>query len=42
MSCYWFNKQKLLQKAKEKYENGGKEETAEYQKANEDAKKKSK
>ena len=24
MSYYWFNKQELLQKAKEKYENGGK------------------
>ena len=25
MSYYWFNKQELLQKAKEKYGNGGKE-----------------
>ena len=24
MSYYWFNKQELLQKAKEKYDNGGK------------------
>ena len=25
MNYYWFNKQELLQKAKEKYDNGGKE-----------------
>ena len=24
MSYYWFNRQELLQKAKEKYDNGGK------------------
>ena len=30
MSCYWFNKQDLLQKAKEKYGNGGKEKAAKY------------
>ena len=36
MSYYWFNKQKLLQKAKEKYPNGSKEKTAEYYQANKD------
>ena len=25
MSYYWFNRQELLQKGKEKYDNGGKE-----------------
>ena len=30
MSCYWFNKQDLLQQAKEKYDNGGKEKAAKY------------
>ena len=31
MSYYWFNRQELLQKAKEKYHNcGGKEKAAEY------------
>ena len=31
MSYYWFNKQELLQKAKEKYhDNGGKENAAKY------------
>ena len=35
MSYYWFNKQKLLQKAKEKYDNnGGKEKAAKYYQAN--------
>ena len=31
MSYYWFNRQELLQKAKNKYHNcGGKEKSAEY------------
>ena len=31
MSYYWFNRKKLLQKAKDKYYNcGGKEKAAEY------------
>ena len=30
MSHYWFNRQELLQKAKKKYGNGGKENTAQY------------
>ena len=30
MSYYWFNRQDLLQKAKEKYDNGGKEQVAKY------------
>ena len=29
MSYYWFNSRELLQKAKEKYDNGGKEKAAE-------------
>ena len=33
MSYYWFNKQELLQKAKEKYGNGGKEKAAKYYQA---------
>ena len=36
MSYYWFNRQ-LLQKAKEKYDNGGKEKAANYYQANKDA-----
>ena len=37
MTYYWFNKQELLQKAKEKYYNcGGKERAAEYYLANKD------
>ena len=37
MSYYWFNKQELLNKAKEKYENnGGKKKAAKYYKDNED------
>ena len=32
----WFNRQELLQKAKEKYENGGKEKAAKYYKDNKD------
>ena len=34
MRHYCFNKQELLQKAKEKYENGGKEKAAKYYQAN--------
>ena len=35
MSYYWFNKQELLKKSEEKYENiGGKEKAAKYYKAN--------
>ena len=30
MSYYWFNKKELLQKAKEKYDNGGKEKADKY------------
>ena len=30
MTYYWFNRQELLQKAKEKYDNGGKEKTGKY------------
>ena len=30
MGYYWFNRQELLQKAKEKYDNGGKEKAAKY------------
>ena len=31
MSYYWFNRQELLEKAKDKYHNGGdKEKSAEY------------
>ena len=36
MSYYWFNRQKLSQKAKEKYVNGGKEKAAKYYQANKD------
>ena len=38
MSYYWFNRQELLKKAKEKYDNkGGKEKTAKYYKDNKEA-----
>ena len=38
MSYYWFNRQKLLQKAKDKYHNcGGKEKAVEYYLANKEA-----
>ena len=37
MNYYWFSKQELLQKAKEKYHNGGKGKAAEYYQANKDA-----
>ena len=36
MSYYWFNRQELLQKAKKKYDNGGKEKAGEYYQANKD------
>ena len=37
MSYYWFNKQELLEKAKEKYHsNGGKEQAAKYYLDNKD------
>ena len=36
MSYYWFNKQELLQKAKEKYDNGGKEKASKYYQVNKD------
>ena len=37
MSYYWFNRQELLQKAKEKYHNcGGKKRAAEYYIENKD------
>ena len=36
MSHYWFNKKELLQKTKEKYDNGDKEKSAEYYGANKD------
>ena len=36
MSYYWFNRQELLQKAREKYDNGGKEKAAKYHKNNKD------
>ena len=39
MNYYWFNKKELLQKAKEKYANDGKEKAAEYYQANEDVRK---
>ena len=36
MSYYWFNREELLKKAKEKYDNGGKEKAAKYYKDNKD------
>ena len=30
LSHYWFNRQELLQKVKEKYDKGGKEKAAKY------------
>ena len=37
MSHYWFNREKVLQKAKQKYDNcGGKEKAAEYYRPNKD------
>ena len=41
MNYYWFNRQELLKKAKEKYcNNGGKEKAAKYCKHNKDVIKK--
>ena len=38
MSYYWFNRQKLLKTAKEKYNNkGGKEKAAKYYEDNKEA-----
>ena len=38
MSYYWFNREELLKKAKEKYDNdGGKEKAAKYYQDNKDA-----
>ena len=34
MSYYWYNRQELLQKAKKKYDNGGKEKAVEYYQPN--------
>ena len=34
---YWFNRQELLKKAKEKCDNGGKEKAAKYYRDNKDA-----
>ena len=36
MSYHWFNRQELLQKAKKKYDNGGKEKDAKYYRDNKD------
>ena len=36
MKYYWFNKKELFQKAKEKYDNGGKEKAAKYYQDNKD------
>ena len=36
MNYYWSNRQELLQKAKEKYDNGGKEKASKYYQANKD------
>ena len=36
ISYYWFNKQELLQKAKEKCDNSGKEKASKYYQANKD------
>ena len=40
MSYYCFNRQELLQKAKEKYDNGGKQKAAKSYRDNKDAIKK--
>ena len=38
MTYYWFNRQELLNKAKEKYDNkGGKEKAAKYYEDNKEA-----
>ena len=36
MSYYWFKRQELLQKAKEKYDNGGKEKPVKCYRDNKD------
>ena len=36
MSYYWFNRQELLKKAKEKYDNVGKEKAAKHYQDNKD------
>ena len=36
MTYYWFNKKELLQNAKEKYDDGGKEKAAKYYPDNKD------
>ena len=36
MSHYWFNKKEILEKAKEKYGNGGKEKAVKYHQDNKD------
>ena len=36
MSYYWFNRQELLQKEKEKYDSGAKEKAAKYYGDNKD------
>ena len=36
MSYYWFNRQELLQKAKEKSDNGGEEKAVKYYRDNGD------
>ena len=36
MSYYWFNRQELLQEAKQKYDNSGKEKAAKYYQDNKD------
>ena len=36
MNYYWFNRQEILQKAKKKYDSGGKEKAAKYYQANKD------
>ena len=37
MSYYWFNRQGLLQKARQKYDNGDKGKAGEYDQTNKDA-----
>ena len=38
MSCYWFNREELLKKAKEKYDNKeGKEKATKYYEGNKEA-----
>ena len=42
MSHYWFNRQELLEKAKDRYHNCGGKKTAEYYIANKEKEKKNK